>query len=216
MIIPLAIRRFAVPLVFILLVIVALQSEKAALFGRGDFAVSQVKDRPGVVQFTWRDDIDAPMALRLEAAFEEWAGRADVIILNLSSPGGALREGGKVIDVIDRMKRTHRIDTRVGQGAQCLSMCVPIFLQGQSRTGAANSRWMFHQPILTDVSGEVAEQPDFERNYTADRFFRRYFEPSPMDPVWRERLREDWVGRDVWYTGRQLVDQGSNIINELI
>ena len=210
------INRFAVPVVFTLLVFVALKTETSILASKGNFSITEVNGRPGAVQFTWRDDIDAPMALRLEEGYLDWRERADTIIINLSSPGGSLREGGKVIDVITRMKKTHVVETRVGKGARCLSMCVPIFLQGQTRVAAANSRWMFHQPILTDMAGDIAEQPEFERNYTSERFFKRYFENSEMDPVWREQLRIDWVGRDVWYTGRQLVDQQANIIENLI
>jgi len=212
----LSIKSLAVPIVFILLVVVALQSEKAALFGKGSFAVTELKNRPGTLQLTWRDDIEAPMALRLAEVFAEYEGRVDRFVIDLSSPGGSLREGGKVIDFIDRMKRTHTVETRVGRGARCLSMCVPIFLQGETRVGTSNSRWMFHQPILMDMSGDIADQPEFERNFTADRFFDRYFVPSEMNPDWREQLRKDWVGREVWFTGQELVDQGSNIIEQLI
>ncbi|MEL6789010.1 MAG: ATP-dependent Clp protease proteolytic subunit [Pseudomonadota bacterium] len=209
-------KRFAVPIIFVLLVLVALQTEKSALFGKGDFAVRVLKDRPRAVELTWRDGIDAPMALRLEEAFRQNRDQADIFVLNLSSPGGSLREGAKVIDVMARMAQTHRVETIVKRGRICLSMCVPIFLQGQSRTAAANSRWMFHQPILMDMSGEIAEQPDFERNFTADRFFKRYFENSPMEAIWREQLREDWVGREVWFTGQDLVDQRSNVVTDLL
>ncbi|MEO0673798.1 MAG: hypothetical protein AAFY32_02180, partial [Pseudomonadota bacterium] len=64
-------KRFAVPIIFVLLVLVALQTEKSALFGKGDFAVRVLKDRPRAVELTWRDGIDAPMALRLEEAFRQ-------------------------------------------------------------------------------------------------------------------------------------------------
>ncbi|MEO1151132.1 MAG: ATP-dependent Clp protease proteolytic subunit [Pseudomonadota bacterium] len=209
-------KRLLVPLVFVLLIVVALQTEKAALLGKGDFGVRVLKDRPRAVELTWRDGIEAPMALRLEEAFRANRDQADLFVLNLSSPGGSLREGAKVIEVIERIAQTHRVETIVKRGRICLSMCVPIFLQGQRRAAAANSRWMFHQPVLMDMSGEIAEQPDFERNFTADKFFTRYFENSPMEETWREQLRRDWVGQEVWFTGQDLVDQNSNVVSELI
>lgn len=207
------IQNFLVPLVFVALIFFALRSEKNFLLGKGDFAVKELS--PGVIQLTWRDTIEAPMALRLESHYAEWRGSTRRFVIDLSSSGGSLTEGGKVIDVIRKMQRNHRIDTRVGKGRRCLSMCVPIFLQGQTREAAANSRWMFHQPISVDIKGEVVDQRTFERNYVGNKFFDKYFVPSPMAPEWREALRQEWVGKDIWRTGQDLVDERSNIINDL-
>ena len=52
-------------------------------------------------------------------------------------------------------------------------------------------------------------------NVNAERFFERYFTRSPMDAVWREKLREDWKGRDIWKTGAELVEEGSNVVTVL-
>ena len=210
-------NRFAVPLAFVLLIIVALYLEKEALRHKGAFTARPVPERDGAVMFTWADAVEAPMAVRLETLFDEWRGRADIIIIDLSSPGGSLREGGKVIDVIDEMKKTHTVETRVGRNRVCLSMCVPIFLQGDYRVASRNSRWMFHEPISTDaVTGEEVARPEFEKTYVSNKFFDDYFSTSEMDPVWRERLRKEWVGREIWKSGDELVAEGSNIINALI
>jgi len=209
--------RFAVPLAFILLVIVALYVERNSLLGRGSFYVQEVAGRERTIMLTWRGGIEAPMAAELEKAFGEWEDAADTIVLNLVSEGGALREGGKVIDVIRDIKRTHRVETRVGDNRICLSMCVPIFLQGDYRVAGEGARFMFHQPISMDaVTGEVVDRPGFEQNFVSQQFFSRYFVNSPMDPAWREQLRIDWTDGDVWKTGTQLVNEGSNIIDALI
>ena len=70
-------------------------------------------------------------------AFEKARNEVRSVIMDLSSPGGSLYEGREVIRVIDRMKRTHKVATHVGRKQICLSMCVPIFLQGQERVAAA-------------------------------------------------------------------------------
>ncbi len=166
--------------------------------------------------FIWRSDVDVPMARRFAEGFEEWAGEADRIIIDLNSPGGLIREGEAVIREIEKMKRTHIIDTRVRNRRACYSMCVPIFLQGEQRMAAANARFMFHEPSAYDYfTGEKIREPDFERAANSRRFFNRYFVNSPMDPVWRDKLSEEWVGRDVFRTAQELVEERSNIVTHL-
>ncbi len=168
------------------------------------------------VVFSWNSDVDVPMERRFIEAFDEWRGKASRIIIDLHSPGGSLMEGRKVIAFIDRMKRTHRVDTRVGDYHSCLSMCVPIYLQGQTRYAAANSKWMFHEPRSYDfATGEEIKVPKGESDGLSRRFFERYFTNSEMDPAWRRQLEKEWRGQDVWRTGRQLVEENSNIIHEL-
>ncbi len=165
------------------------------------------------VVFRWSDAIEAPMAFRFSEAFEASKDKADRIVIELASPGGALTEGRAVIDEIERMKKTHRIDTRVAAGEICASMCVPIFLAGQTRNASPDAQFMFHEPTSVDFyTGEKAEKPAFEQRMDAERFFERYFTRSPMDPVWREKLREAWKGRDIWKTGADLVAEGSNVV----
>lgn len=170
----------------------------------------------GAVRFSWRSPVEAPMARRFEDAFQEWRHEADHIIIDLNSPGGSLAEGRDVVELVERMKRTHLVETRVGPGRSCLSMCVPIYLKGDVRTAAPTSRWMFHEPTAMDaVTGEVVQIPEYERRRTSERFVRDYFVNSDMDPTWLDGLLQEWRGRDVWRTGRELMDEGSGIIQRL-
>ena len=168
------------------------------------------------VVFYWRSEVDVPMARRFAEAFEMWKFDADRIVIDLHSPGGVIREGEAVIRVIEHMKRTHVVDTRVRARRACYSMCVPIFLQGEERTAAPSARFMFHEPRAYDYfTGEPVNEPAFERDMASQRFFDRYFVDSPMDPVWRDRLAQEWRGRDVWRSGRELTAEGSNIVTVL-
>lgn len=210
----LRINQIALIVMSVILVFLAWRNEQLIFDRAGELIVRQ--EAADSLTFYWSSDVDFPMARRFEDAFEEWRDETDRIIIDLNSPGGSLGEGRDVIDVISRMKRTHIVETRVGPRRSCLSMCVPIYLQGDVRTAAASSQWMFHEPTAMDaITGEVVEIPEFERRYASDRFVRDFFVNSDMDPDWLDRLLREWRGRDVWRSGRELMDEGSGIIQTL-
>lgn len=183
---------------------------------RGEVVVTRDRQDPETLVFTWRSEVEAPMARRFEEAYREWKGEGRRIIIDLHSPGGAIAEGEQVIRIIEQMKRTHIVDTRVRSRRACYSMCVPIYLQGEERYAAANARFMFHEPSAYDFyTGEKVDQPKFERDLVSRRYFDRYFVNSPMDPVWRDRLEADWKGKDLYFTARELVEQHANIVTVL-
>lgn len=180
---------------------------------QGRLTIAQERD---AVVLYWQGDISVPMAKRFSETFEEWRDKTNRFVIDLNSPGGFLREGGNVIEIIDSLKRTHDVDTRVTAHKYCLSMCVPIFLQGENRIADKSSNWMFHQIVAEDFfTGEEVIVSNSEREYSSNKFFEKYFTNSEMDPSWREGLREEWIGKDVWRTGQQLVNERSNIILEL-
>ena len=194
----------------------AWQLQQSIYENKGRLAAEIDPSARDTVVLSWNSEVDVPMEQRFKEAFDEWRGKVRRIVIDLHSPGGSLAEGRKVIELITRMKRTHRVDTRVGANHSCLSMCVPIYLQGQTRYAAANSQWMFHEPRSFDfMTGEEVKGPISEQRSMSKRFFERYFTNSEMDPAWRRKLEHEWLGRDVWRTGRQLVDEGSNIVHEL-
>jgi ATP-dependent protease ClpP protease subunit len=176
----------------------------------------EVRSETGAVVFVWNKPIEAPMAYRFREAFAETKDQTDRIVIELHSPGGALIEGRRVIEEIERMKRTHVVATRVAPGALCASMCVPIFLAGKERIAGPGARFMFHEPSTVDYfTDEESKKPAFEQRRDAERFFARYFERSPMAPAWRESLREAWKGRDVWKTAEDLLAEESNVVTRI-
>lgn len=192
------------------------RNEELIFRDRGEVEVRFDRDDPETLIFTWRAQVEAPMARRFEEAWREWGDTGSRIIIDLHSPGGAVAEGEQVIRTIDRMKRTHIVDTRVRGRRACYSMCVPIFLQGEERYAAPNARFMFHEPTAYDFyTGERVNEPAYERERASRRFFNRYFVNSPMDAAWRDKLAIEWKGRDVFYSGRELVEQNSNIVTAL-
>lgn len=168
------------------------------------------------IVFYWRSPVEVPMARRYEEAYAKWRDEGSRIILDLHSPGGAIAEGEQVIRIIERMKRTHIVDTRVRSGYKCYSMCVPIFLEGERRMAGENALFMFHEPTVRDFyTDEEVRQPAFEKALTTRRFVNRYFVNSDIDPSWLEGLLAEWKGRDVFKSAEELVDEGSGIVTEL-
>lgn len=164
----------------------------------------------------WAHGVDAPMAERFASAFDDWKGRTGRFLIDLNSPGGSITEGRLVIETIERMKETHRVDAYVGEGAFCLSMCVPIYLAAERRTAAASAAFMFHEPSTRDLfTEEKIDRPGFEQRMTSEKFFDRYFAGSGMDPEWRESLRAAWRGRDIWFTAEALVEQGAGVVEAI-
>lgn len=177
----------------------------------------QIVEEGGAVTLRWSHGVDAPMAERFATAFDQWKDRTDHFVIDLNSPGGALVEGRLVIAEIEKMKATHRIDTHVSAGAHCLSMCVPIYLTGERRSASEGALFMFHEPTTYDlVTDEKVNRPGFEQKMTSEKFFERYFVNSEMNPQWREKLRAEWKGRDLWFTAMELVEQGAGVVEELI
>ncbi|MBY0423681.1 MAG: ATP-dependent Clp protease proteolytic subunit [Parvularculaceae bacterium] len=175
-----------------------------------------VREEGAAQVFYWRGEVAPGMAQRFAEAFDAARGQTRRIVIDLDSPGGMLVEGGRVVDIVRRATDEFEIETRVARGAKCLSMCVPIYLQGERRVAAPSALFMFHEPTTRDVlTDERVAIPEAEQRYVSERFFRRYFENSEMDPVWREKLRQQWIGRDVFKTARELVHEGANIVLEL-
>lgn len=166
-----------------------------------------------MVAFKWSGPIDPPMAQALEEEFDHWKDKITRIRIDLHSPGGLVDEGERVISVINDMKRTHRVQTYVGPENECLSMCVPIFMQGHLRIASASSTWMFHEPRAIDtVTGNDTYIYEYEQLQSTQDVYYRFFKRSEIDPVWRENLKRQWRFGEVWKTGRELKDERSNII----
>ena len=101
--------------------------------------------RPDSVIFALSGKIEAPLARQIEEAFEQHKDHVRRIVLKLNSGGGSVRAGRKAIEVLQRIKKTHQLDTVVEAGRQCGSMCVFLYAQGQQRYAAAASLWLFHE-----------------------------------------------------------------------
>lgn len=178
----------------------------------GQLAIRQNGD---VVILAWTGEVELPMHTLLVRAFEEWRTKSEHFLLQLNSAGGSVREGGDVVELLQRIKRTHTLDTYVASREICMSMCVPIFLQGNKRIAAPDARFMFHEPKRFYEDGSEAKGFSFEREALTRRFFTRYFTNSPMNANWRVQLEKDWLGKDIYKSGKQLVEENAGIVTDL-
>lgn len=179
----------------------------------------RVVPRDDALYLSWRGKIDAPMASRIAEAFEQHRSEAHKVVLQLSSPGGSLDHGAIVVALLKKIGQTHMLLTVVDRGGMCASMCVPIYLQGQRRLAAADAEFMFHEVNFRDFFSKQADEsvPQASIGAETDRFFDKYFEAAGVSQSWIKDVRAQMNGgREVWKTGRELFDEKSGIVQQII
>src|SRR5437016_4233501 len=67
---------------------------------RADLKVSLSSTRPGTVLMTWNGPVAAPMANQIRDAFESRKRQSTRFVLRISSYGGSVAEGERVIEVL--------------------------------------------------------------------------------------------------------------------
>ena len=171
----------------------------------------------GTVYLSWRGKIDAPMENRLAEAFEQHQAGARRFVLSLSSSGGSLSHGARVVSLLRKNGETHGFDTVVESGSRCASMCVPVYLQGQRRTAAANARFMFHEVSFREyMSKDEIAVPASAKASETDRLFAEYFAPAGVSQSWITQVRADMAGgHDIWKTATELVGENAGVVQEI-
>jgi ATP-dependent protease ClpP protease subunit len=185
------------------------------LDGRGNLEVI-TDGAPETLMLSWSGEVRHPMADSIAKAFREHGGDRKRVVLVLDSPGGLLSHGNEVITELRRIGRTHALETVVENRSICASMCVPIYLQGQSRVAAPGARFMFHEVKVVDpLTNE--RQPQSERQKAANtfQFLDLYFRPAGVPEAWMKDVAVKIQGRDYWRTAKQLVDEKSGIVQHL-
>lgn len=174
-------------------------------------------DAGGTLVLEWRGKVEAPMARKISEALDTYESEARRVVLSLSSPGGSLGEGRAVIGILQRVAGRRQLETNVKAGRLCASMCVPIYLQGEERTAAAGSRFMFHQVRFRDFyEGEDDAVPAAAKEEATEQLFSYYFIPAGVPERWIAQIEAEMAGgRDVWRTGAQLVDERANIVQRI-
>jgi len=161
----------------------------------------------------WKGEVRKSMVKKFKRAINKWKKRAQGgFVISLNSRGGLVRDGYKVINIIRRLKKTHYITTYVARGNTCGSMCVPIFLTGNSRIAAGASIWLFH-----DIAGR--DKNDKSRRilkpWKTDKMFRNYYIPAGVSKPWIDDIKIKIKGSDYWMTGKEVYSSHANIITRL-
>jgi len=129
------------------------------------------------------------------------------ILLHLSSTGGLTKAGFKIVDYLKQLKRDgYAITTYVD--STCSSMCIPIFMQGQTRLAMPSSRWVFH---------DASNSSGTDRQDTARILTLLSESGADRDFLYDLILTDVFVGGH-WttYSGERLVAEQTNIVTDLV
>jgi hypothetical protein len=190
--------------------------DSIAFLSTGTLTVSDQDEPADTVRLRWVGPVEAPMAARFREAVSEWGRTKRRFVLEISSPGGSVEHGDAVVRVLRDLRRTHELVTVVQSGDHCLSMCVPIYLQGATRLASPRSRWMFHEVRVRDaITNEEVAVGDRTRTRGTDRLFNDYFRPAGVSESWITVTRHAMRSGNVWRTGRALYEEKAGVITEL-
>jgi ATP-dependent protease ClpP protease subunit len=201
----------AVGAAFALALLVAQGTPAGAMEQNAELKVSLSTNKPGTIVMSWNGPVAAPMANQIRDAFESRKQQATRILFRISSYGGSVSEGERVIEILRQIKSTHVLETTVTQGDVCASMCVFIYLQGQKRYGALTSSWLFHEVSHMDP---VTKQPTKLDRAAWERLVDKYFRPAGVSDSWIADLKPRTVDSDYWQTGADLINANSGIIHQ--
>jgi ATP-dependent protease ClpP protease subunit len=193
--------------------------------GPADNAGLSVRQESDRVVLKWVGPVAPPMRERFEVAFQKFESDPRRLVISLNSPGGSVDHGHQVIKEIRKASRTRQIDTMVEAGKSCASMCVPIYLVGAERTAHKAARFMFHEVSfnLSKVQDQAVRQQLANasvRKKAINHFTNELFDddmgPRSVDARWLRDMRAKIRGRDIWLTGKQLMEQGSGVVDTLL
>jgi len=169
--------------------------------------------RTNVVQFKWVGQISTPMRDQLWTEFNKAKARVKHVVLVLSSCGGSIAEAERVIEILQEIKKTHQLETRVEPGSLCASACIPIFLQGVRRRAALTSAWLFHEVTRSDALHRTKKRVDRTRT---ERVFEDYYLKAGVSETWLNQMRLMVQNSNYWQTGQNLWESKSGIITDPI
>ena len=161
----------------------------------------------------WTGKVVPTMAQQIWQAFEAHKATTRRFVLVLNSGGGLVQEGERVIAVMRGIRVTHRLDTEVRNGQMCGSMCVFIYLQGQSRTAGPSSAWLFHEITRPDP---IDKQRLIVDRAASERLLIKYYPEAGVSLSWTDQMRPKTVNADYWQTGLELMQSHTGIVKGLL
>jgi ATP-dependent protease ClpP protease subunit len=184
-----------------------------------------VREEPSRIVLAWSGPIAAPMRDHVVTAIDKYKADQRPLVVTLNSPGGSIAHGREVMEAIGKASRVRPVDTLVEKGGVCASMCVPIYLIGRTRTADPGAYFMFHEASLQLPEGKEISKTDRERlspirktieSMATDDLFQRDIGTQRVDARWLTAMRSKITHREIWLTARQLVDEGSGVIDALV
>lgn len=184
-----------------------------------------VREEPSRVVLAWSGPISAPMRDRIVTAIDRYKADKRPLVLSLNSPGGSIAHGREVMEAVRKASQVRPIDTVIEKGGVCASMCVPIYLIGKTRSADPGAHFMFHEASLAIPEGKEISKMDRKtispvrktiESLATDDLFLRDIGTQRVDARWLANMRTKITGRDIWLTGRQLVEEHSGVVDALV
>ena len=184
-----------------------------------------VREAPDRVLLVWSGPVETAMRDALVVALNRFRADPRRLVVGLNSPGGSIPRGREVMAAIREAAQRREIDTLIDKGAVCASMCVPIYLLGTKRTADPDALFMFHQVALdrsaAGVAGHGASPLDpvlrsVIETAATDAFFDIDLRGRGVNAHWLATIRSRIEGHEIWMNGRQLFDEGSGVIDDLV
>jgi len=182
----------------------AAHAEKA-----GHLVAARASNNPDALVLMWSGPMFAPMAQQIQDAFNQYKDSVKKVELKIDSGGGSVKEGEKVIKILQDIKKTHKLTTAVMAGRKCGSMCVFVYVQGQHRLAASASLWLFHEVSVKDPKTNQITKLD---RTGWERLVNAYWVPAGVDQQWIEEMKTHTLGTDYWQSGDSLLRDGAKII----
>lgn len=192
------------------------------LFVFSNQAQSQVIE-PGTVQYEdtrplgkkfvmihIKGTIANPLADNLASEFKKIPVKADLVI-SLNSAGGSVQEGLRVIELIKKEKENRKIGTVVFNGEICASMCVPIYMQGTTRTAAEVSGFMFHGAAMNGFTN--IPNPQVSRQII-EYMIRDGASEKWLMSLWKQGVFTEPT--EYWMSGKELFEQKTGVVNAVV
>lgn len=133
------------------------------------------------------------------------------LIVTLNSAGGSVAEGELMIDQLLFLRRSGiKVTTVVRNGAQCGSMCLPVFMAGQERRAGEISAFYFH--------GVLPSRYCMQTDQKATESYLRLLRDLGMNSQFQDQLRSKDVFASAdkyWMSGAELFKEGKNFITHL-
>jgi ATP-dependent protease ClpP protease subunit len=177
----------------------------------GQLRVKLFTSAKNTLVMSWHGEVNQSMTDQISEAIERYQSQAERFKLQLNSGGGVVREGERLIQVLQRLRQTHELVTEVDRGGTCGSMCVFIYVQGNQRIGALSSTWLFHEVSNKNHDRQVSlDRPQWER------LIDKYFRPAGVSEEWIAEMKQHTYDTDYWQTGADLVAAHSGIITHTL
>ncbi len=184
-----------------------------------------IREETGRVVLAWSGPISEPMRDDIAAALGRFARDPRPLAIALNSPGGSISQGREVMAAIREAARGRPIDTLVENGSVCASMCVPIYLLGAERMADPGAHFMFHEVSIDVAADRRAGQPravvdpryrKILETLATDAFYENDIGTQRVNARWLMEMRAKIKDKEIWVSGRQLVEEGSGVVDRLV